>query len=35
MMRERQTGRVDHWLAHALASGVAPLRRFAIGLRAD
>jgi transposase len=35
IVREGQAGRFDHWLAHAVASGVAPLRRFATGLRAD
>jgi transposase len=35
IVRERQTDRFDHWLARAVASGVAPLRRFAMGLRAD
>jgi len=34
-VRERQADGFDHWLARALASGVAPLRRFATGLRAD
>jgi transposase len=33
--RERQADRFDHWLARAVASGVAPLRRFATGLHAD
>ena len=32
---EGQADRFDRWLAHAVASGVAPLRRFATGLRAD
>jgi transposase len=32
---ERQADRFDHWLARAVASRVAPLRRFATGLRAD
>lgn len=35
LMRERQADRFDHWLARAVASGVAPLRRFATGLHAD
>jgi transposase len=35
LVRERQADGFDHWLARALASSVAPLRRFAIGLRAD
>jgi transposase len=35
LVRERQADGFDHWLARALASGVAPLRRFATGLRAD
>jgi transposase len=35
IVRERQADRVDHWLARAMASDVAPLRRFATGLRAD
>jgi transposase len=35
IVRERQADRVDDWLARAVASGVAPLRRFAMGLRAD
>ena len=32
---QRQADRFDRWLARAVASGVAPLRRFATGLRAD
>jgi len=35
IVRERQADRFDHWLARAVASGVAPVQRFAIGLRAD
>lgn len=35
MVRERQADRCDHWLARDVASGVAPLQRFARGLRAD
>src|SRR5262245_13163161 len=35
LVRERQADGFDHWLARALASGVAPLWRFATGLRAD
>ena len=35
IVRQRQTDRFDEWLARAVASGVAPLRRFAMGLRAD
>jgi transposase len=35
IVRERQVDRFDDWLARAVASGVAPLRRFALGLRAD
>jgi transposase len=35
IVRERQADRFDHWLARAVASGMAPLRRFAAGLRAD
>jgi transposase len=35
IVRGGQAGRFDRWLAHAVASGVAPLRRFAMGLRAD
>jgi transposase len=35
IVRQRQADRFDPWLAHAVASGVAPLRRFALGLRAD
>jgi transposase len=34
-VRERQPDRFDSWLAHATTSTVAPLRRFATGLRAD
>jgi transposase len=33
--RQRQVDRFDDWLARAVASGIAPLRRFALGLRAD
>jgi transposase len=35
IVREGQANRFDRWLAHAVVSGVAPLRRFATGLRAD
>jgi transposase len=35
IMRQRQADRFDAWLARAVTSGVAPLRRFAMGLRAD
>ena len=35
LVRARQADRFDDWLARALTSGVAPLRRFATGLRAD
>ena len=35
IVRERHADRFDHWLAQAVASGVAPLRRFARGLCAD
>jgi transposase len=35
IVRARQADHFDDWLAHAFASGVAPLQRFAIGLRAD
>jgi transposase len=35
MVRERQADSFDQWLAQAVASGVAPLRRFATGLYAD
>ena len=35
IVRQRQANRFDEWLARAVASGVAPLRRFATGLRAD
>jgi transposase len=35
IVRERQVERFDDWLARAVAGGVAPLRRFAVGLRAD
>jgi transposase len=35
IMRERQADRFDHWLTCAIASGVAPLQRFAAGLHAD
>jgi transposase len=35
IVRQRQADRFDAWLARAVASGVAPLRRFAAGLRAD
>jgi transposase len=35
IVRERQPDRFDSWLARATASAVAPLRRFATGLRAD
>jgi transposase len=35
IMRQRQAERFDEWPARAVASGVAPLWRFALGLRAD
>jgi transposase len=35
IVRQRQPDRLDRWLARAIASGVAPLRRFASGLHAD
>jgi transposase len=35
IVRERQATRFDDWLTRAVASGVAPLRRFATGLQAD
>jgi transposase len=35
IVRQRQVDRFDDWLARAVASGVAPLQRFARGLRAD
>jgi transposase len=35
LVRARQADRFDDWLARALASGMAPSRRFATGLRAD
>ena len=35
IVRQRQADRFDDWLARAVASDVAPLRRFASGLRAD
>ena len=35
IVRARQADRFDRWLDRATASGVAPLRRFAIGLRGD
>jgi transposase len=35
IVRERQSDRFDHWLARAATSSVAPLQRFATGLRAD
>jgi transposase len=35
IVRERQPDHFDSWLARATASAVAPLRRFATGLRAD
>ena len=35
IVRERQPDRFDSWLDRATASGVAPLRRFATGLRGD
>jgi transposase len=35
LVRARQANRFDDWLARAMASGVAALRRFAIGLQAD
>lgn len=35
IVRQRQADRFDDWLARAIASGVTPLRRFAMGLRAD
>jgi transposase len=33
--RQRQADRFDDWLGRAVTSGVAPLQRFARGLRAD
>jgi transposase len=35
IVRQRQADRFDEWLARAVASSVTPLRRFAMGLRAD
>jgi transposase len=35
IVRTRQADRFDSWLARASASAVAPLRRFATGLRTD
>jgi transposase len=35
LLRERQSDRFDSWLDRATASDVAPLRRFARGLRGD
>ena len=35
LVRARQADRFDDWLARAMASGVAAVRRFAIGLQAD
>jgi transposase len=35
MVRARQPDHFDSWLDRAAARGVAPLRRFAAGLRAD
>jgi transposase len=35
IVRERQADHCDAWLARAMASGVARLRRFATGLHAD
>jgi transposase len=35
IVRQRQGDRFDAWLTRAVASGVAPLRRFARGLLAD
>jgi transposase len=35
IVRARQADRFDSWLARAIASAVAPLRRFATGLRTD
>jgi hypothetical protein len=35
MVRARHRDRFDHWLACAVAGGVAPLRRFVAGLHAD
>jgi len=35
IVRQRQANRFDEWLARAVASGVAPLQRFARGLCAD
>jgi transposase len=35
ILRQRQADRFDDWLARAMASGVAALRRFATGLQAD
>jgi transposase len=35
LVRQHQADRFDAWLARAVASSVAPLQRFAMGLRAD
>jgi transposase len=35
IVRERQSDRFDHWLERAVTNSVAPLQRFATGLRAD
>jgi transposase len=35
IVRQRQVNRFEDWLGRAVASGVAPLQRFARGLRAD
>jgi transposase len=35
IVRQRQADRFDDWLARVVVSGVAPLQRFAAGLRAD
>ena len=35
IVRGRQSDRFDDWLARATLSSVAPLQRFATGLRAD
>lgn len=35
ILRQHQADRFDDWLARAIASGVAPVRRFAMGLRTD
>jgi transposase len=35
IVRERHPGDLDSWLARAVASGIAPMRRFATGLQDD